>query len=30
VDNAGGYLSNLHGAASQGGAAFTDNTNATA
>jgi hypothetical protein len=30
VDNAGGYLSDLHGAASQGGAAFTDNTNTTA
>ena len=30
VENAGGYLSDLHGAASQGGAAFTDNTNATA
>ena len=30
VDNASGYLSNLHGAASQGGAAFTDNTNTSA
>lgn len=30
VDNASGYLSDLHGAASQGGAAFTDNTNTTA
>ena len=30
VDNASGYLSNLHGAASQGGAAFTDNTSTTA
>ena len=30
VDNAGGYLSDLHGAASQGGAAFTDNTNTSA
>jgi len=30
VDNASGYLSDLHGAASQGGAAFTDNTNASA
>ena len=30
VDNASGYLSNLHGAASQGGAAFTDNTSTSA
>src|SRR5580693_8713107 len=30
VENAGGYLSDLHGAASQGGAAFTDNTNTSA
>ncbi len=30
VDNASGYLSDLHGAASQGGAAFTDNTNTSA
>jgi hypothetical protein len=30
VDNASGYLSGLHGAASQGGAAFTDNTNTSA
>ena len=30
VDNASGYLSSLHGAASQGGAAFTDNTNTSA
>ena len=30
VENAGGYLSDLHGAASQGGAAFTDNTSTTA
>ena len=30
VNNAGGYLSDLHGAASQGGAAFTDNTSTTA
>ena len=30
VDSASGYLSGLHGAASQGGAAFTDNTNTSA
>ena len=30
VENAGGYLSDLHGAASQGGAAFTDNTDTSA
>jgi hypothetical protein len=30
VNNASGYLSDLHGAASQGGAAFTDNTNTSA
>jgi hypothetical protein len=30
VDNATGYLSDLHGAASQGGAPFTDNTNTSA
>ena len=30
VNNAGGYLANLHGAASQGGAAFTDNPSASA
>jgi type IV secretory pathway VirJ component len=30
VENTNGYLSDLHGAASQGGAAFTDNTNTSA
>ena len=30
VDNASSYLSDLHGAASQGGAPFTDNTSASA
>lgn len=30
VDNASSYLTDLHGAASQGGAAFTDNTNTSA
>jgi len=30
VDNASSYLSDLHGAASQGGAAFTDNTSTSA
>lgn len=30
VDSGNGFLSDLHGAASQGGAAFTDNTNTSA
>jgi hypothetical protein len=30
VDNASSYLTDLHGAASQGGAAFTDNTSTSA